>query len=131
MNMSESDRQKAFPVHIDLGHKVGDTSMPMVVGMKSKGAKPRMYYPRVYIDSLPGLEQLPKEGCMLVEFVRTKLSVNTPTEGKETTGVELELRALCLPEDMEEDLAETLSDAFKAPRKSKKTEAYSDDGEDD
>jgi hypothetical protein len=75
---------------------------------------------------MPGLEQLPKEGCMLVEFRRKRLTLEENGDGEETAGVTLELRAICLQEEESEDAAESLEDAFREPSK-KSAEAEEDD----
>ena len=142
MNLSEKQREAAFPVHIDLGKSMGDmkTSGPMdAIPSKKKGekggkAKERKFYPTVYIDSMPGLEQLPKEGCMLVEFRRKRLSIEENIEGDETAGVTLELRAICLPEDgggMSDNDSEGASDMETAMRNAMKKTTSEKDDEDD
>lgn len=115
MNLSEKEREAAFPVRIDLGRKEGDAGMPVAVSenvARGTKRKPRTFYPTLYVDAVPGLEQLPKEGCILVKFRRKRLSVEENMDGEETTGATLEIQALCLPEDMGKE-GETLEDAFK------------------
>jgi hypothetical protein len=100
MHLSEKQRAEAFPVHIELGQTMGPPGVPMPV---KEGGKPRKYYPSVYIDVMPGLEKLPKEGCMLVEFKRQRLTIEEDKDGEDTAGVTLELRRICLAEDAGED----------------------------
>jgi hypothetical protein len=69
----------------------------------------------VYLDSVPGLEQLPKEGCILVGFRRKRISIEEGENGAESAGVSLELRHFCLPEDYPEEARGDLADAFRAP----------------
>jgi len=71
--------------------------------LRGTNGKSRKIYPTLYIDAVPGLEDLPKEGCMMVKFRRTRMSIETPEDGDEKAGVTLEIRRLCLPEDMEGD----------------------------
>lgn len=120
--LNKKQREAAFPIHIELGRKEGSSDMPSPAG--SKKGKPRTYYPTVYIDAIPGLEYLPKEGCMLVEFRRKRLSLDETTDGEETMGATLEIRAICLPE--KDEGADTLEDAFK---KLSKGEVADDDSD--
>jgi hypothetical protein len=103
--MSDKEREEAFPIHIPLGRKA---DLPMGGG-KGKG---KLHYPMVYVDAIPGLEQLPKEGCMLVEFRRKRLSIEENGDGESTAGVGLELRVFCLPENFPEDAADDLDAAL-------------------
>jgi hypothetical protein len=84
---------------------------------------------------MPGLEQLPKEGCMLVEFRRKRLSIEEGADGEETAGVTLELRSICLPEDggaMDgEDDGEGSSDMETAMRNAMKKSTSENEDEDD
>lgn len=92
---------------IDLGRKEPDySSLSPVTPEKPK--KMRTYYPTLYIEGVPGLEALPKEGCMMVKFSRKRLSLEEDREGEEKTGATLEIRSICLPEGD----GETLEDAF-------------------
>lgn len=103
-NMNESERNAAFPVHVDLGRKEPDMGLAIAPAPSDKKGKfkPRVMYPTLYIDSAEGMPALPKEGCMLVEFRRKRMSVEENLDGKETSGVTLEIRALCLPDEAEE-----------------------------
>jgi len=94
--MTDAQRSAAFPVHIELGKK--ETNLP--VSPSGKKGKPKMYYPTTYIENVPGLENLPEEGCMLVHYRRTRLTIETPEDGKDSAGATLELRRLCLEKDM-------------------------------
>ncbi len=81
-SLSDKEREQAFPVHIELGTKGSDYPMP--ASPSGKKGKPKMHYPTVYIDSVPGLENLPEEGCMLVDYRRTRLTLETPEDGKDS-----------------------------------------------
>lgn len=102
--LSAKEREQAFPIHIELGKGPGEglDIPPEPAPRGTKKGKPRKYYPTVYIDNMPGLEALPKEGCMLVDFKRVRMNIDTPTDGEPTTGVTLELRRLCLPEEADD-----------------------------
>lgn len=132
MNLSEKQREAAFPVHIDLGKKEVGMNATNPGSPSGKKGKPRTYYPTVYIDSVPGLGQLPKEGCILIKYRRTRLSIDEDASGEETTGATIEIHALCLPENMAEyamdDLESVLKNAGKA--KSSKDESPDDDDDD-
>lgn len=54
--LSESQREEAFPVHIDLGKKVAG----------------RVSYPVVDFGDTKVSEQLPDEGCALVHFKKSE-----------------------------------------------------------
>lgn len=115
--LTPKERETEFPVHIDLGKKESAMggSLAMQANPSGKKGKPRTVYPTAYIDNVPGLEALPKEGCMLVEFRRTRLNIDTPENGEDTAGVTIELRRICLPEgeDMEDEYGpKTLARAF-------------------
>lgn len=127
-SMSESEREKAFPIHIDLGRKESGMAMPAMPAGAKKG-KARTYYPTVYIDAIPGLEQLPKEGCMLVEFRRKRLSIEEGADGEDTAGVTLEIRALCLPEEMAEEAMDDLASALDRVANGTKDETDYEDEE--
>lgn len=104
-SLSAKEREEAFPVHIELGKTGGD----MPVAMVDKKEKSKKYFPTVYIDAIPGLEKLPKEGCMLVEFKRKELRI-----GEDSAGVTLELHTICLmSEEADEDDAYDLESAMK------------------
>jgi hypothetical protein len=111
--LTDKEREAYFPVHIELGKKeseIGGTEMPRPPG--TKRGKSRKFYPTIYIDSTPGLEQLPKDGCMLVEFRRKRISIEENGDGDDAAGVTLEIHALCLPADMPAEAAQSLADAF-------------------
>lgn len=93
-----------FPVEIDLGREIKDMPMPANAEAQSgKRGKPRKFYPTLYIEAVPGLEDLPKEGCIMVKYRRTRLSVETPEDGDDKAGVTLEIHRICMPKDMEEE----------------------------
>lgn len=104
MDLSDKAREAAFPVHVDLGREessTGNIANPVEDSPGGKKGKPRIYYPTLYIDSAD-LPFLPKEGCMLVEFRRKRMSVEEGSDGEDTTGVTLEIQRLCLPENMDD-----------------------------
>lgn len=104
------DYEASFPVKIDLGRKESrDMAIPMSAeSTKGKRGKPRTFYPSLYVDAIEGLDQLPKDGYMLVKFRRKSLRIDEDMDGKEKAGVTLEIRQLCLPEDMAEEGADDL-----------------------
>ena len=113
MPLSESQREKAFPVHIDLGKKMSEGQMGAIASNSSRSdSKSKLYYPTLYIEGVKGLEQLPEEGCILVEFKRTRLSIED-RDGKPTTGATLEIHSLCLPEDFPEMAEDDLEGLLK------------------
>lgn len=73
MTLTPEEREEAFPTHIDLG----------------KSGKGKVTYPTVFIEDVPGLEQLPEKGCALLEYVRHD-------DGS------IELRRFCLAENSDE-----------------------------
>lgn len=99
-SLSSSERDAAFPVHVDLGRKEDAMNMATERAPSGKKAKSRVYYPTLYIENVEGLPALPKEGCILVKFRRKSMRVEENMDGKETAGVTLEIQSLCLPEDM-------------------------------
>lgn len=100
-----------FPHEIDLGREEPDYGAPKPVETESP-RKARKFYPTLYIDAIEGMPALPKEGCMMVKFRRKRMSVEENMDGKETAGMTLEIRKLCLPEDMAEE-GEDMQDAMK------------------
>ncbi len=109
--LSAEEREEAFPVHIELGRKAKD------LGMDGKSGKAKMVYPKVYLEAVPGLEQLPAKGCMLVEFVRDELRI-----GKDSAGATIELHTICLMESEAEGDYDDLSDKLGDYLKDKKTD---------
>lgn len=103
-NLSASERARAFPIHIELGMAESGMNSPATPMRDDTGkhGKPKKHYPVVYIDGVKGLEKLPKSGCMLVEFRRRRLSLEENADGKETTGVSLELHTICLQGEQDE-----------------------------
>lgn len=92
MMLTPKEREEAFSIHIDLG----------------KTAKGKVTYPLAFIESVPGLDQMPEKGCALVEYVRHE-------DGS------FELRRFCLAENSdeggeygEEDLGSALGDGEKS-----------------
>lgn len=103
--MTTSERKSDFPVKIDLGRKetgVNFAASPMAPESGKKD-NPKKYYPTVYIDAIPGLEKLPKEGCMLVHYTRKRLTLEDGADGEEQAGVTLELHRICLDGDAEDE----------------------------
>lgn len=119
MPLTEKEREKAFPVHIDLGRKMAGPETAMAGNSSRSEAKSKPYYPTLYLEGVKGLEQLPAEGCILIEFKRTRLSIEE-RDGKPTTGATLEIHSLCLPanfpEIAEDDLERLMRDADPAKR---------------
>lgn len=122
MHMTESQREKAFPIHIELGKS---TDMPTAVPAPVDEKKPEKYYPTLYIDNIAGLEQLPEEGCILIDYKRRSLTVNKRKGKKPTCSVELEIHTICMPKDYEDtnDAEDIVDELVK--------KAYSEDEEDE
>ncbi len=110
--LSAEEREEAFPVHIELGRKANGMDLP-----DGKKGKSKMVYPKVYIDAVPGIEQLPAKGCMLVEFVRDELRI-----GKDSAGATIELHTICLMESEAEGDYDDLGDKLGDYLKDKKTD---------
>jgi|DEB19_MinimDraft_2_1074335.scaffolds.fasta_scaffold00282_4 hypothetical protein len=117
--MTEQQREKAFPIHVELGRRANEGAIPeMSDGMANK-SKNKKYYPTVYISDIAGLENLPEEGCILVDYKRRSLTINQ-RDDKTTCSVELELRTICMPDDYDgsDDLSDIVDDlASKSARK--------------
>lgn len=112
--MNESQREKAFPIHIELGKRPNSTSP---IQVRDEMPSPKKYYPTLFISDVEGLEQLPEKGCILIDYKRRSLSIREEG-GKTSASVELEIRTMCLPEEYgeedAEDVVETLAKkAFK------------------
>lgn len=110
----DSLKPSDFHSEIDLGREVNDGGAEML--RAPKGGKKRKVYPVLYIENVEGLPMLPKEGCAMVKFRRTRMSVEENGNGDESGGVTLEIRRLCLSDDMEdsEDLEGAMKKAFKS-----------------
>jgi len=124
----------AYSNEIDLGRKEPDLGEIKPASPAGKKGKPRVFYPSLYIDNVEGIPSLPKEGRMLVEFRRKRMSVEENMDGKETAGVTLEIRKLCLPEDMAEegdDMASAMKDFAKGNGVDTGTAEAKDDRDDD
>lgn len=93
-----------YPVEVDLGRKEPEMR-DVAVSPSPSGKKPktRIFYPTLYIDGVEGMPSLPKEGIALVHFRRKRMSVEENYDGKETSGVTLEIQKLCLPEEAGDD----------------------------
>lgn len=122
--MNESQREKAFPIHIELGRTMG---VPVPDEATSKPSKEK-FYPTIFVSDVEGLEQLPKEGCILIDYKRRSLSVREEN-GKVTASVELEIRTMCLPEEYGEEDADEVVESLTKKAFSKKDD--DDDDEDD
>ena len=95
MSLSEKEREAEFPVHIELGTEPGKGNSPMAMPENPK----KKYYPTLYISGVKGLDQIPEEGCALIDFKRRSITVSD-REGEKSGSVELEICTLCLqPED--------------------------------
>lgn len=127
--MTEHERQQEFPIHIELGKESDFPSF----GEDKKSNKKTMY-PTLFIGGIKGLEKLPKEGCMLIDFKRRSMTINN-VKGESTCSVELECRTICLPEEYEDnDSADDIVDDLykKSRKKSRKDDddEYEEDDED-
>lgn len=122
--MTEEQRERAFPIHIELGEKADDIE---ITPKGVKKGKKRVVYPTLYIANVDGLQNIPAEGCMLVDFKRRNLSVNENSNGETTASVELEIRTICLEEEEEDEDTDDMID--KMYKKAKKV--VGDDNEDD
>jgi len=100
--MTESEREKEFPVHIELGKTADMGDFPMPGKSDSKGKK-KKFYPSLYISDVEGLEDIPEEGCLLIDFKRRSINVRKNDAGKTTTSVELEVHTICMPDDYESE----------------------------
>jgi hypothetical protein len=121
-----------FPHQIDLGRDEPDYGPAAIPAETESPRKTRKFYPTLYIDAIEGMPALPKEGCMMVKFRRKRMSVEENMDGKETSGMTLEIRKLCLPEDMAEE-GDDMQDAMKkfAAGEGVDTESDADAAEED
>lgn len=120
-----------YPVEIDLGRtesELGNASMPATPA--GKKGKPRKFYPTLYIDSVPGMHALPKEGMMLVHYRRKSLRLEESGDGKDSTGATIEVRKICLPEGAADDDADMKS-AMKAFAKGEGVDTGSEESDAD
>ncbi len=100
--MKESDRNAEFPVHIDLGKTMKESSMGSPVSDQEADDK-KKYYPTLYISDAPKeLADLPDEGCVLIKYKRKSVTVRTDADKKGAVSLDLEVQGICLPEDMKE-----------------------------
>lgn len=106
--MTEHEREKAFPIHVELGKRVTETAMPETVSNVSS----KKYYPTLFINEIDGLEGLPKEGCILLDYKLRSKTVRQ-SEGKTTCSVELECRTICMPDDYEGDMEDIVESMVK------------------
>ena len=91
--MNESERESAFPVHINLGKKYPTTNPSPVA--EATPQKPTTSYPTLYLSDIKGLDKIPPKGCMLVDYevVGFHKSKNGPGS------VEIECKTICLQHD--------------------------------
>jgi hypothetical protein len=124
--MNEKQRERAFPIHVDLGKKMNETQPAMPMDAVKGTPEKKKYYPTVYISDIPGLEDLPEEGCILVDYKRRSITINK-RDGEATCSVELELRTICMPDDYDgsEDLSDIVDDLMS------KSVGKSDEDEDE
>lgn len=130
--MTESQREKEFPVHIELGKTPEITLSEPVPASKSESkGKIKKYYPSLYISDVEGLEDIPEEGCVLIDFKRRSINVNTNQNGKTTTSVELEIHTICMPDDYESegDMGDVVDKLIKKSNSKKSEEDDEDDNE--
>ena len=128
--MTESQREKEFPVHIELGKTAEFGETAPAIKPESKGKK-KKYYPSLYISDVEGLEGIPEEGCVLIDFKRRSINVRTDQNGKTTTSVELEVRTICMPDDYESegDMDDVVDKLMKKSNSKKSEEDDEDDNE--
>jgi hypothetical protein len=130
--MTEKQREREFPIHVELGKKINnDGIMPAQAGPNG-GSSKKKFYPTVYISDVAGLEDLPEKGCILVDYKRRSLTINQ-RDGKTTCSVELELRTICMPDDYDgsNDLSDIVDDlASKSVGKSDEDESEDEDEKD-
>jgi len=131
--MNESEREAAFPIHIELGSK-----RPEMLGVSvmkaEKEDKPKKVYPRLFLSNIEGLDKLPEEGCMLVDFKRKHMTVSKNDEDEPTHSVELEIRTICLQDDESDDPDDIIDEmTAKVMKKKNRNEDYdsSDDEDED
>ena len=123
--MTEEQREKAFPIHIELGREMSNVDMFSPSKTKAKGKK-KMVYPSLFISDIEGLEEIPDEGCMLVHFKRRGMSINKDDKNKTTASVELQIKTICLQDEEDEDTDDMIDKMFK---KSQKHVGYRDEDE--
>ena len=123
--MTEEQREEAFPIHIELGRK-----MPKIEEVMEARNDSGKIYPTLYLSNVKGLEDLPEEGCMLVDFKRGSMTVHRNKDGKTTCSVEIECRTICLQDEDgdEDDIVDYL---FKKQAKKKALEENTEDDDED
>jgi hypothetical protein len=133
--MTSHEREAEFPVHIEVGKSM-DKALPKIMGEHNKKVKNKKYYPTLYISDIKGLEKLPKEGCILVDYVRKSMHIHEIDGEDPTCSVELEIHTVCLPEEQEdhnsaEDLVDDLAKKAGIAKGGKNTEAMEQEKEDE
>lgn len=128
--MTESQREKEFPIHIELGKAADMDNFPIAAKSLSKNNK-KKFYPTLYISDVEGLQGIPEEGCVLIDFKRRSINVRTTQDGKTTTSVELEIRTMCMPDDYESegDMDDVVDKLIKKSNSKKSDEDDEDDNE--
>jgi len=134
--MTEQERYDEFPVHIEVGKKMSKVLPKMTSLDEVKKGKEKTFYPTLYISDIKGLEKLPKEGCVLVDYVRKSMHIHEVDGEDPTCSVELEIRTICLPEEHEEtnsaeDLVDDLAHKAGVTKGGKNTKAMEEEEEDE
>ena len=133
--MTSHEREAEFPVHIEVGKSM-DKALPKLMGEHNKKVKNKNFYPTLYISDIKGLEKLPKEGCILVDYVRKSMHIHEIDGEDPTCSVELEIHTVCLPEEQEdhnsaEDLVDDLAKKAGITKGGKNTKAMEQEEEDE
>lgn len=133
--MTEHERSEEFPVHINVGKPMGKV-LPEAMLMEDTKKKTKLYYPTLYISDVKGLEKLPKEGCILVDFKRKSMHIHEIDGEEPTCSVELEIHTVCLPEEHEdhnsaEDIVDDLAKKAGVSKGGKNTKAMEQEEEDE
>ena len=113
---------------IDLGKTPEPVKTPEAPSKQAKSAKPKAYYPTIYLSGVSGLESLP-EGEFEFEGIGRVVSktVNTK-DGKKTCSCEIEIKSIECEECEVED--ETIEDAFDKVAAKKSAKPDKEDEED-
>lgn len=128
--MNEAEREKAFPIHIDLGSKAPELSLAV-----NKPAKTKKVYPMLFIHGVEDLDQLPEKGCALIEFRRKRISTNQDGDEEPKHSVELEVRAMCLQDEEDsddfDDAVDKMARKIHGKPEKDESEEYEDDGDEE
>jgi len=133
--MTSHERESEFQVHIEVGKSM-DKALPNLMGEHNKKVKNKKFYPTLYISDIKGLEKLPKEGCILVDYVRKSMHIHEIDGEDPTCSVELEIHTVCLPEKQEdhnsaEDLVDDLAKKAGVAKGGKNSKAMEQEEEDE